>query len=110
MVLAVLADQGYTTLEAADGDAAVQILASDAPIDLLLTDIGLPGLGGQQVADKARQHHPGLKVLFMTGYAGHATTHAELLGPGMQMIVKPFAVAALEQAIGQVMQKPASAG
>ena len=104
MVLAVLADQGYATLEAADGPAAVRILESQARIDLLLTDVGLPGLNGQQVADQARQHRPHIRVLFMTGYVGRATTHSEWFGPGMQMIVKPFAVQTLEQAIDRIMQ------
>ena len=104
-VLAVLADQGYATLEAADGPAAVGLLESQARIDLLLTDVGLPGLNGQQVAERARQCRPDIRVLFMTGYVGRATTRAEWLGPGMQMIVKPFAVQALEQAIDRIMGK-----
>ena len=105
MVLAVLADQGYATLEAADGPAAVGLLESQARIDLLLTDVGLPGLNGQQVAERARQCRPDIRVLFMTGYVGRATTQAEWLGPGMQMVVKPFAVQTLEQAIDRIMGK-----
>ncbi len=58
-------------------------------IDLLVTDVGLPGLNGRQLADAAREHRPGLKVLFITGYAENAAM-AGFLAPGMQMITKPF--------------------
>jgi CheY-like chemotaxis protein len=65
----VLEDLGYRALEAADGPKGLEILQSSRPIDLLITDIGLPGLNGRQIADAGRLVRPELKVLFMTGYA-----------------------------------------
>ena len=69
LIVDVLDELGYKALEAADGPAGLRILQSPQRIDLLITDIGLPGLNGRQVADAARVSRPDLKVLFMTGYA-----------------------------------------
>jgi PAS domain S-box-containing protein len=95
LVVEVLRDLGYRMLEAADGPTGLKILQSKTRIDLLVTDIGLPGLNGRQVADAARLSRPDLKVLFMTGYAENATIANSVLEPGMQMITKPFPVEAL---------------
>ena len=94
MVVAdVLGDLGYGALEAADGAAGLAILRSDARIDLLVTDVGLPGgLNGRQVADAARVLRPGLKVLFITGYAETAVLGQGRLDPGMHILTKPFAI------------------
>ena len=88
-------DLGYRALEAADGPAGLQILRSPERIDLLVTDVGLPGMNGRQVADAAREHRPGLKVLFITGYAENAAMANGFLAPGMEMVTKPFAIDAL---------------
>jgi PAS domain S-box-containing protein len=95
LVVEVLNDLGYRALEAATGPAGLDILQSDERIDLLVTDIGLPGLNGRQVADAARTKRPGLKVLFMTGYAENAAISSGFLEPGMSMITKPFSMEAL---------------
>ena len=97
MVVAdVLGDLGYTALEAADGAAGLAILRSGVHIDLLVTDVGLPGgLNGRQVADAARELRPGLKVLFITGYAETAVLSHGRLDPGMHILTKPFAIDAL---------------
>jgi CheY-like chemotaxis protein len=95
----VLSDLGYQALEAADGPSALEILRSSAPIDLLITDVGLPGLNGRQVADAARRHRPSLQVLFMTGYAENAAVAGGFLEPGMAMITKPFALETLASRI-----------
>ena len=96
IILDVLADQGYTALEAGDGRSGLSILESKARIDLLLTDVGLPGgMNGRQMADAGRQHRPDLKVLFITGYAENAALNHGHLGPGMQVMTKPFALEAL---------------
>lgn len=73
----------------------MQILRSVGRIDLLVTDVGLPGMNGRQIADAAREYRPGLKVLFITGYAGNAAMANGFLEPGMEMVTKPFAVDAL---------------
>jgi signal transduction histidine kinase/CheY-like chemotaxis protein len=95
LVVEVLRDLGYRTLEAVDGPSGFKILQSRKRIDLLVTDIGLPGLNGRQVADAARLIRPDLKILFMTGYAENATIANGVLEPGMQMITKPFAIETL---------------
>jgi PAS domain S-box-containing protein len=104
IVIDVLQDLGYRTLEAADGASALSILQSSEPVDLLVTDIGLPGLNGRQVADAARQLRPQLSVLFMTGYAESAAMAAPL-APGMSLITKPFSVDTLRQRMRSLMQR-----
>ena len=93
-----LRDMGYQVLEAGDGSAALRLLRRGEPVDLLVTDVGLPdGLNGRQVADMARERRPGLPVLFITGYAGLALE--DQLAPGMEVIDKPFA---LDDLVGRV--------
>ncbi|CAN5741144.1 hypothetical protein BH11PSE13_BH11PSE13_04710 [soil metagenome] len=108
LVLDVLADLGYCTIEAIDGAAAMPILQSAVSIDLLVTDVGLPGINGRQLAEFARQQRPGLHILFMTGYAEHATTRAEFLEPGMDLIAKPFAIDDFAQRVEQIVRGPSS--
>ncbi|SFE91562.1 ATP-binding protein [Methylobacterium sp. yr596] len=91
LVTEVLQDLGYTAVEAADGAAGLKVLQSDVRIDLLVTDVGLPGgMNGRQVADAARVSRPDLKVLFITGYAENAVLGNGHLEPGMQVLTKPF--------------------
>jgi PAS domain S-box-containing protein len=99
LIVEVLSDLGYTALEAADGPKGLEILQSRRRIDLLVTDVGLPGLNGRQVADAGRAIRPRLKVLFMTGYAENAAIASGFLEPGMQMITKPFAMEVLASRI-----------
>ncbi|WP_371926709.1 ATP-binding protein [Pseudomonas sp. ANT_H12B] len=90
LVSTVLSDLGYAFVEAGDADSAVPILDSAQRIDLLISDVGLPGMNGRQLAEIGRQYRPDLKVLFITGYAEHAAVRGGFLDPGMQMITKPF--------------------
>jgi PAS domain S-box-containing protein len=90
VILEMLGEQGYRTLEAVDGPAGLRLLRSDARVDLLVTDVGLPGMNGRQLADQAREMRPGLKVLFITGYAESVAIADGFLQPGMEMITKPF--------------------
>jgi signal transduction histidine kinase/CheY-like chemotaxis protein len=90
LVSAVLSELGYAFVEAEDADSAVPILDSPQRIDLLISDVGLPGMNGRQLAEIGRQYRPDLKVLFITGYAEHAAVRGGFLDPGMQMITKPF--------------------
>ncbi|VVO73281.1 MULTISPECIES: ATP-binding protein [Pseudomonas] len=90
LVSTVLSDLGYAFVEACDADSAVPIFDSAQRIDLLISDVGLPGMNGRQLAEIGRQYRPGLKVLFITGYAEHAAVRGGFLDPGMQMITKPF--------------------
>lgn len=90
LVSTVLSDLGYAFVEAADADGALPILNSTQRIDLMISDVGLPGMNGRQLAEIGRQYRPDLKVLFITGYAEHAAVRGGFLDPGMQMITKPF--------------------
>ncbi|MGU9857221.1 ATP-binding protein [Pseudomonas sp. LF245] len=90
LVSAVLKELGYGFVEAGDADTAVPIIESDQRIDLLISDVGLPGMNGRQLAEIGRQIRPELKVLFITGYAEHAAVRGGFLDPGMQLITKPF--------------------
>ena len=105
LVAEVLAEAGFTALEAADGAAGLNILESGARVDLLVTDVGLPGgLNGRQVADAGRVLRPGLKVLFITGYAENAAVGNGHLEPGMQVLTKPFAMTALADRIREMIE------
>ncbi|MDE1895467.1 MAG: PAS domain S-box protein [Rhodospirillales bacterium] len=95
LIVEVLAGLGYAALEAQDGPGGLEILQSRQKIDLLITDIGLPGLNGRQIADAARLLRPKLKILFMTGYAENAGMGNGGLEPGMEIMAKPFAMDAL---------------
>ena len=103
LVTDVLEELGYRAIQAADGPTGLALLQSDLHVDLVITDIGLPGLNGRQVVDAARQQRPDLKVLFMTGYAENATIANGFLEPGMEMITKPFAVDALSIRIREMI-------
>ncbi len=104
LIIEVLTALGYRALEAADGPTGLEILQSRRRIDLLVTDIGLPGLNGRQVADGGRLSRPDLKVLFMTGYAENAALASGFLEPGMAMITKPFAMDMLATRIRQIIE------
>ncbi len=90
LVSAVLKELGYGYVEAGDANTAVPIIESEQRIDLMISDVGLPGMNGRQLAEIGRQIRPDLKVLFITGYAEHAVVRGGFLDPGMQLITKPF--------------------
>lgn len=105
LVTETLADLGYNAIEAEDGAAGLKVLNSGARVDLLVTDVGLPGgLNGRQVADAARTLRPDLKVLFITGYAENAVLSHGHLDPGMHVLTKPFAMDALASRIRQLIE------
>jgi signal transduction histidine kinase len=99
VILEMLAEQGYRTLEAVDGPSGLQVLRDHERIDLLVTDVGLPGMNGRQLADQARETRPALKILFITGYAESVAIADGFLQPGMEMITKPFDLEHLSQRI-----------
>jgi PAS domain S-box-containing protein len=104
LVTDVLENLGYNALEAEDGPAGLAILRSDARIDLLVSDVGLPGgMNGRQLADAARLQRPGLKVLFITGYAENAMLGQVHFGPGMHVLSKPFPVETLARRIQEML-------
>ena len=104
LVMDVLKELGYEAKEAKDAPTAIPLIESGARVDLLISDVGLPGLNGRQLADIARHHHPGLRVLFLTGYAEQAAVRSGFLGAGMDLMTKPFAVDALALKIREMLQ------
>ena len=107
LVLEVLSDLGLDALEANDATSALEILRSDARVDLLVTDVGLPGgMNGRQMADLARIGRPGLKVLFITGFAENAALGNGQLEPGMHVMAKPFAMETLAGRIRELIANP----
>ncbi len=105
LILEVLAELGYRALAAVDGPSGLKVLESNQRIDLLVTDVGLPGLNGRQLADHARLTRPGLKVLFITGYAEQAAMASGFLSTGMEMITKPFAIEDLTSRIRDIIER-----
>jgi PAS domain S-box-containing protein len=106
LITEVLGDFGYTAIEAADGTSALRILQSDVRIDLLVTDVGLPGgMNGRQVADFGRVARPALKILFITGYAEKAAVTDDRLGIGMEILTKPFTMEGLAARIKDIISK-----
>ncbi len=104
LIVELLTELGYHTLEASDGPKGLEILQSKRHIDLLVTDIGLPVLNGRQVADAGRLLRPDLKILFMTGYAENAALASGFLDHGMAMITKPFAMEAFATRVRETLE------
>jgi PAS domain S-box-containing protein len=99
-----LAELGYSGIEAADAVAALKVLESDVTIDLLIADVALPGgMNGIELAKRARKHRPGLKVLFITGYAENAAISNGGLEPGTHIMTKPFAMERLATRIRSIL-------
>ena len=99
VVVEMLHDEGYRVLEAIDGPSGLAALRNEPTIDLLVTDVGLPGMNGRQLADQARETRPDLKILFITGYAESVAMAEGFLLPGMEMITKPFDLDVLSRRI-----------
>ncbi|HEY0444892.1 MAG TPA: ATP-binding protein [Allosphingosinicella sp.] len=101
----VLRELGYQVLEASEGGAALELLKARQDVQLLFTDVVLPGLNGRQLADEALRVRPELKVLFTTGYTRNAIVHDGRLDPGVDLISKPFTFAALASKVRQVLDR-----
>ena len=100
----LLEELGYTAIEAIDARHAIPILQSSRRIDLLVSDVGLPGMNGRQLAEVARETRPDLRVLFITGYAQNAAVRGGFLDHGMDMMTKPFAIDALATKIREMLR------
>ncbi len=105
LVAEVLSESFYNIVEAGDGAAALKVLESDRRVDLMITDVGLPGgINGRQVADAARVLRPGLKVLFITGYVENAAIGNGHLDAGMEILAKPFAMSTLGNKVREMIE------
>ncbi len=100
LIADVLREAGYTVVEAADGPEGLAILLGADALDLVISDIGLPGLGGREMVEVARAQRPGLKVLLITG---HALETPPLSGAVADVIVKPFAMNVLAARVGEML-------
>jgi PAS domain S-box-containing protein len=96
---------GYTVFEAPNAISALDILADQLDVALLLTDVGLPGMNGRRLAEEARLRRPDLKVLYTTGYARNAIVHHGLVDPDVNLLPKPFTVEAMGRKIRQVLER-----
>ena len=103
LVTEVLADLGYEPLVAPDAATGLQLIQTSPRISLLVTDVGMPGMNGRQLADAARIHRPDLKILFITGYAESALAPDGVLAHGMQVISKPFAMETLATRVREMI-------
>jgi CheY-like chemotaxis protein len=101
----IVEDLGYTAIQAGDSVAGLKVLQSDVTIDLLVTDVGLPGgMNGRQMADAARVSRPDMKVLFITGYAENAVVGSGRLAPGMAVLTKPFPIETMAARIRSMVE------
>ncbi|RJG54428.1 response regulator [Sphingobium terrigena] len=98
-----LRELGYTVVQASDGEQALEMLTIQPRIDMLFTDIVMPGINGRILADRAREARPGLKVLYTTGYTRNAIVHNGMLDPGVSFLAKPFTLDQLATKVRQVL-------
>ena len=105
LIADTLRDLGVTVLEAADGSAGLNIVQSETALDMLVTDVGLPGLNGRQLAEAARERRPDLPIVLITGYAGSSLD--DQLAPGMEVLRKPFALDVLAGKVRQALEAAA---
>ncbi|RFZ82615.1 PAS domain S-box protein [Shinella sp. WSJ-2] len=103
LVVDLLKELGYRVIEAIDGAVAMPVIEGKGRIDLMVSDVGLPGLNGRQLAEIAISTRPSLKILFITGYAATAASRADFLAPGMEMITKPFAIDSFAKKVSEML-------
>jgi PAS domain S-box-containing protein len=104
-VVTALTRLGYRVLEAGEASAALSIIERHPEVILLLTDVGLPGLNGRQLAEEVSRRCPEIKVLFISGYARHAIVHNGVLDNGVEILSKPFTVNGLGRKVTQILQQ-----
>jgi DNA-binding NtrC family response regulator len=110
LVRECLEDCGYTVLDARHGaDAFERAAGHKGKVHLLMTDVVMPGIGGRDLAEKLAPHHPGLRVLYMSGYTDDAVVHHGVLAQEMDFLQKPFTQEALAKKVREVLDRPAEA-
>lgn len=106
VVIAILEDSGYTILEAGDGSEALRICGENKnSIDLVLSDVIMPGMNGRELVDRIKTSFPDIEVLFMSGYTDNAIQHHGVLEPGIDFIEKPFTAVSLTRKIREVLDR-----
>ncbi|KKK99590.1 hypothetical protein LCGC14_2631220, partial [marine sediment metagenome] len=103
----VLRKQGHTVIEAANGIEALETMAASGQpeIDLLITDVIMPGMGGRELAGKLLEKYPGIKVLYISGYTDNAIVHHGVLAEGVSFLPKPFSPISLAQKVRDTLDK-----
>jgi two-component system, cell cycle sensor histidine kinase and response regulator CckA len=101
----MLERQGYTVLIAANADDALQLFERNSPIDVLLTDVVMPGGNGPELTRRLVERSPALKVIYMSGYTEDAIAHHGVLDPGIAFLHKPFTSETLERKIREVLDR-----
>lgn len=105
LTVKVLRRQGYSVLEAGDGRSCLDALRRHkGPLDLLLTDLVMPGLNGRELHEEVTTLFPKAKVLYMSGYTEEVVTHRGVLEKGIPFLQKPFSVHALTTRIREVLE------
>lgn len=105
-IVAALTQLGHSVLEAGEASTALSLIDRHPEVEILLSDVGLPGLNGRQLADEARRRHAGIKVLLISGYAKDAIVHDGVLDPDVELLPKPFTMNSLTRKVAQVLQHP----
>ncbi|MEV4780220.1 hybrid sensor histidine kinase/response regulator [Burkholderia sp. LMU1-1-1.1] len=104
LIVDILEDMGYKVIEAADSATGLELLLSDVHVDLLITDVGLPGgMNGRQMAEAGRVNRPDMRVLFLTGYAQTAVFGGGQLDEGVEVMTKPFNIDALSERVDRML-------
>ena len=103
-IVSALTQLGYDVLQAGEASAALSVIECHPEVDVLLTDLGLPGINGRQLADEASRRHSGIKVLFISGYAKDAIVHNGILDAGIELLSKPFTMSSLARKVAQILQ------
>jgi CheY-like chemotaxis protein len=107
-VVSQLKSLGYRTIDAADGNAALDIIARGEPFDLLFTDVVMPAMSGRELADIAARLRPGLKVLYTSGYTENAIVHHGRLDEGVLLLAKPYRRAELARMVRLALEGAAT--
>jgi CheY-like chemotaxis protein len=107
MTVEALRELGYTVVQAGDGAQALSQLAAQPRVDLLFTDVVMPNMSGRQLADRARESLPDLRVLYTTGYTRNAVVHNGILDPGVAFLPKPFSFEQLASKIHEALSEGA---
>ena len=111
LIKEVLQQEGYDVIEAVDGRSGLAACLAGPPVDLLITDIGLPGgFSGRQVASEVRRHNPQQNILFITGYTDEAIAQRDTLEAGVELLTKPFPLDRLQRKVKAMLQRAESRG
>ena len=105
MLHRLLENEGYEVLEASDGQQALVVIEGAPRVDLVITDVAMPGLNGRELADRLKLSRPGLPVLFMSGYTDDEMVRRGLIDPDHPFLGKPFSPEVLAAKVRQMIDQ-----